>query len=572
MSQIVNDSAWSEMEQLAQQDPDPHHVRPEQPELDLYTIPSHSSWFLWDEIHDTERIYLKEFFDGSSFSRTPKIYKEYRDFIINKYREDPSKRLTFTEVRKSLVGDVNLLHRVFLFLEKWGLINLGASSGDEDGSEVLVEEGSNVKIEEGVPNGIRVVAMPNSIKPITAQATLKNKTEPVDNGVKLPPLSSYTDLFADLMKQKELVCGNCGDRCTSGYYKCTEGDFLNCTKCFQNESYGENKSVEGYTFIESIQDSGHHEAVWNESETLLLLESVMKYGDDWELVAQNVPTKTKLDCIAKLIELPLGEILGSATHKKVNSKDVNGNLNSSKQVESISSENQEIVNTGEQQDEKTHVGEQNGDTVEHEPPLKRQRIDPLSSLGGSLMKQVALLSTEVGHHITAAAAEAAVTALCEEISCPRELFYGDDDSVTNELQTLISDTERVLEVEDSKMEGGPTQSDNHGKPVEKDDIPLTLRVRTAVATALGAAAARAKLLADQEEREIEHLVATIVGSEMKKLHCKIKHFEDLEVMMKKKHAEMEEMEDILLEERINVLQQAFTAGIPRWKDHPIVKS
>lgn len=47
----------------------------------------------------------------------------------------------------------------------------------------------------------------------------------------------------------------------------------------------------------------------------------------------------------------------------------------------------------------------------------------------------------VSPHITAAAAEAAVTSLCEEISCPREIFFGDDDSVTNGLQTLISDAE-----------------------------------------------------------------------------------------------------------------------------------
>lgn len=39
-------------------------------------------------------------------------------------------------------------------------------------------------------------------------------------------------------------------------------------------------------------------------------------------------------------------------------------------------------------------------------------------------------------------------------------------------------------------------------------------MRTAVAMALGAAAARAKLLADQEEREIEHLVATIIETEV----------------------------------------------------------
>lgn len=48
----------------------------------------------------------------------------------------------------------------------------------------------------------------------------------------------------------------------------------------------------------------------------------------------------------------------------------------------------------------------------------------------------------------------------------------------------------------------------------KDDIPLSLRIRAATATALGAAAARAKLLADQEDREIEHLVATIIEAQV----------------------------------------------------------
>lgn len=51
----------------------------------------------------------------------------------------------------------------------------------------------------------------------------------------------------------------------------------------------------------------------------------------------------------------------------------------------------------------------------------------------------------------------------------------------------------------------------------KDDIPTTLRIRAAIATALGAAAARAKLLADQEDREIENLVATIIEAQVTKL-------------------------------------------------------
>lgn len=50
--------------------------------------------------------------------------------------------------------------------------------------------------------------------------------------------------------------------------------------------------------------------------------------------------------------------------------------------------------------------------------------------------------------------------------------------------------------------------------VDKDDIPLILRIRAAIATALGATAAHAKLLADQEEREIEHLLAIMIETQV----------------------------------------------------------
>lgn len=50
--------------------------------------------------------------------------------------------------------------------------------------------------------------------------------------------------------------------------------------------------------------------------------------------------------------------------------------------------------------------------------------------------------------------------------------------------------------------------------LKKDDIPLTLRIRASIATALGAAASRAKLLADQEDREIENLVAIIIETQV----------------------------------------------------------
>lgn len=94
---------------------------------EVYRVPAHAGWFRWEHVHELERRGVPEFFNGRAPSKTAKTYKEYRDFIISKYREEPHKYLTFTEVRKMLVGDVNALRRVFEFLDHWGLINYQAA-------------------------------------------------------------------------------------------------------------------------------------------------------------------------------------------------------------------------------------------------------------------------------------------------------------------------------------------------------------------------------------------------------------------------------------------------------------
>lgn len=54
------------------------------------------------------------------------------------------------------------------------------------------------------------------------------------------------------------------------------------------------------------------------------------------------------------------------------------------------------------------------------------------------------------------------------------------------------------------------------------------KMRVAAATALSAAAVKAKLMAEQEEREIQRLVVTVVDSQLKKLEAKLKYSEELD--------------------------------------------
>jgi len=85
--------------------------------------PSYSTWFDMHETHAIEKKALPEFFNNRNRSKTPAVYKDYRDFMVNTYRLNPSEYLTFTACRRNLAGDVCAIMRVHAFLEQWGLIN-----------------------------------------------------------------------------------------------------------------------------------------------------------------------------------------------------------------------------------------------------------------------------------------------------------------------------------------------------------------------------------------------------------------------------------------------------------------
>ena len=90
-------------------------------------LPSYAMWFDMHTIHQTEKKALAEFFNGRNRSKTPAVYKDYRDFMINTYRLNPVEYLTVTACRRNLAGDVCAIMRIHSFLEQWGLINYQVS-------------------------------------------------------------------------------------------------------------------------------------------------------------------------------------------------------------------------------------------------------------------------------------------------------------------------------------------------------------------------------------------------------------------------------------------------------------
>lgn len=86
-------------------------------------LPSYSTWFDMHQLHPIEVKSLPEFFNNRNRSKTPAVYKDYRDFMVNTYRLNPVEYLTVTACRRNLAGDVCAIMRVHAFLEQWGLIN-----------------------------------------------------------------------------------------------------------------------------------------------------------------------------------------------------------------------------------------------------------------------------------------------------------------------------------------------------------------------------------------------------------------------------------------------------------------
>ncbi|KAG6517062.1 SWI/SNF complex subunit SWI3A homolog [Zingiber officinale] len=528
---------------------------------ELYSIPASSSWFRWDEIHDTEKRSLPEFFDGSAASRNPRVYKEYRDFIINKYREDPSKRITFTEIRKSLIGDVGYIQNVFRCLEKWGLINFWAKpvAGVPPPAE---DDGPKVVVEEGVPGGVQVVQASIPQRKRVATTGLGG-----ENGFKLPSLTSYTDVFGDWAPKRGPVCGVCGKQFNVSGTESLEGGLIVCPNCSKDKSQV-NATVKDVK-LETDDSANHVMSAWTDAETLLLLESVLKHGDDWDLIAQHVRTKSKLDCISRLIQLPFGEHILDSINGAVAGSNSISKTTDAKEMQSP------IHEPPHEPDKVDGYIETDGKDVEEstpERPLKRRCYNSFVNAADSLLKQVACLSTVAGLQIAASAADAALTALGSENPSSSKVFSINKDPLNDLICTSDEPNSHfnVLKTEDPDLELQKV-TDIHKGGQEMNFGATTLQIKASIATALGATAARAKLLADQEEREIELLLASIIEAQLRKMQYKIKRLEELESMMEKEYSLLQKEKESILEEWLMVLEHSFKTGIPRWRDITLPK-
>ncbi|XP_003973211.3 SWI/SNF complex subunit SMARCC2 [Takifugu rubripes] len=498
-------------------------------------IPSYAAWFDYNSVHAIERRALPEFFNGKNKSKTPEIYLAYRNFMIDTYRLNPQEYLTSTACRRNLAGDVCAIMRVHAFLEQWGLINYQVDS-----------ESRPTPMGPPPTSHFHVLAdTPSSLVPLQPKTSQTPATQPMMS-------------FPEKVKDKSVDLQNFGLR-TDMYSK-------------------KAGSAKSKSAASSTRD-------WTEQETLLLLEGLEMYKDDWNKVSEHVGSRTQDECILHFLRLPIEDPY--------------------------------------MEDSSSSLG-----------PLAYQPI-PFSQAGNPVMSTVAFLASVVDPRVASAAAKSALeefsrmkeevpAALVEahvrrveeaaRVSGRQDPLYGLEgsgiagtgledgdrpDENSDECKSDGQSNEEKREAKDSKngapeeeekqaengkkeeergkeqegeREGDKTDSEMGDADKEKDgkegaeegqregesegerkakverDVGEG-NLATAAASALAAAAVKAKHLAAVEERKIKSLVALLVETQMKKLEIKLRHFEELETIMDREREALEYQRQQLLADR-----------------------
>lgn len=290
-------------------------------------VPSFSSWFDLDSIHDIEKKSLPEFFSATCFSKTPVTYKEIRNFIVLKWRASPNHILTSSNVRRCVAGDACSILRLHSFLSHWRLINY-MSQEDVRPSQsyvhpppvlpallthhevtkytlvrpcFMLDDGSIAKVED-----YKIIKSSTEITRPSGNVAASGKS--VDFGAE----DAHNSVRARApRKPAEYHCDSCGTDCSDLRFHCvTQADMDLCPDCYENGRQS-TTGLKHHDFIQmgSVVSTSPNDDMdantWTENESLLLSEALEMYGDNWELVADHVGSKSQAQCVTHFSQFPI---------------------------------------------------------------------------------------------------------------------------------------------------------------------------------------------------------------------------------------------------------------------------
>lgn len=274
----------------------------------LYTVPAHAAWFDWERIHSIEIDSVPVQADGVMEGLDPEFYKRSRNDMIDKFRARPHRRLSFSDVRKKLIGDPEHLKKIFDFLQDWGLINyFPISSVAFKRPKGSRGEGLSVSIPTSAPP---LIHFSNSV-------TLPELNAAMTHGNDLAfSLLNKTNKYGKTVTDADGQPGSvrCSAmpwiECTDSYYHCvTRPDVDLCPQAFREGRFPAGTTEKDYIKMNNTPSDKTDGSGWTDQETLLLLEAIELYKDNWAEIAEHVATKSQLQCAMHWLTMSIDDDL-----------------------------------------------------------------------------------------------------------------------------------------------------------------------------------------------------------------------------------------------------------------------
>ncbi|KAG5953619.1 hypothetical protein E4U53_004406 [Claviceps sorghi] len=507
-------------------------------------LPSYSTWFDMNSIHDIERKAMAEFFNTRNRSKTPAVYKDYRDFMINTYRLNPVEYLTVTACRRNLAGDVCAIMRVHAFLEQWGLINYQVDA-EQRPSHVGPPFTGHFRIICDTPRGLQ--PWQPSADPIVLEGKKNHDTDKkamASTGIKgdmnleigrniYEANSKGTPLDKSSSKSNgestangipsvengpsnaivKVNCHQCGNDCTRVYYHSSQTDpsskakYDMCPNCFMEGRLPSNHTSSMYSKAENptYTCSMDREAPWSDSETLRLLEGLERFDDDWGEIAEHVGTRTREECVLQFLQLDIEEKY----------------LDSEAPIQHAP--------TG-----LSLLGSQHGHL-------------PFSQVDNPVLSVVGFLASLADPASTAAAANKSAEELKRGL---RKQLNGNQSSRDANSQNTSGGEAPDQQKGKAGDEHGGDSMDIDVRQEESATATTSTTDRALASIPLASIGARAAGFASHEEREMTRLVSAATNITLQKLELKLKCFSEIEAILQAERRELERGRQQLLVDRL----------------------
>lgn len=313
---------------------------------------------------------------------------------------------------------------------------------------------------------------------------------------------------------KTFNCFSCGVDCTRCRFHYAKSDPVTsgtnshevkydlCPNCyFQSRMPSNHRSSD---FVKMEEPAYSHipdkDAPWTDSETLLLLEGLENFDNDWNEIAKHVGTRTREECVLKFLQLDIqdqyledGPLSGSATLKALTGR------------------------------------------------------SPISQLDNPVMSVISFLAQMADPNVVAAASNRSIAVMQKELRAQLEKGMGGaepEPEPAKEKEDVKAEDQ--MEVDESAAEPAPapeqTSNETNGSTAVVNDI---------ASTALATTAARASGLASHEEREITRLVGAAVNLTLQKFELKMAQFGEMEDIVQAERRDLEKGRQQLFLDRLS---------------------